>query len=262
MATLLEVKNLTVCYPNCADAFKTKKSSFLAVNNVSFAISKGETLGLVGESGSGKSTLGKSIIRLAPIQSGEIFFDNEPIHNLSNRAFFPYRKKIQMVFQDPFNSLNPRMTIEMILKEPLDIHFKHWTKQQKQARIVELLNQVGLPASSLVRYPHEFSGGQRQRIGIARALAIEPDLLICDEPVSALDVSVQAQIINLLLDLQKNLGLTYLFIAHDLAVIEHISDQVAVMQHGEIVEFASATAIYNSPQHPYTKKLLKSIPKL
>ncbi len=257
---LLEVKNLSVQYKSCGGFFKKSCSIVAAVNNVSLRIQKGRTLGLVGESGSGKSTLGKAIIRLAPITSGEIDFEGECISNKTNRAFFPYRKKIQMVFQDSFNSLDPRMTIESMLLEPLDIHFKHLSRKQRHQRVLDLLDQVGLPSNSLNRYPHEFSGGQRQRIGIARALAVEPELLICDEPVSALDVSIQAQVVNLLMDLQKAFKLTYLFIAHDLAVVEHISDDVAVMRRGEIVEQGPAEALYEHPQHPYTQELLRAIP--
>ncbi|OHE71226.1 MAG: hypothetical protein A2007_05110 [Verrucomicrobia bacterium GWC2_42_7] len=219
-------------------------------------------MGLVGESGSGKTTLGRAIVRLAPITEGAIFYGKDEISNLSNREFFPYRKKIQMIFQDPFNSLNPRMTVASILGEPLDIHFPDWSKEQKTQRIVDLLKKVGLQPDHMNRYPHEFSGGQRQRIGIARALAIEPEFIICDEPVSALDVSVQAQIINLLQDLQEEMGLTYLFIAHDLAVVEHVSDEVLVMQTGKIVEHSDAESLYTNPQHPYTRQLLASIPQM
>jgi peptide/nickel transport system ATP-binding protein/oligopeptide transport system ATP-binding protein len=181
---------------------------------------------------------------------------------MGKRAFFPYRKKMQMIFQDPFNSLNPRMSIEQILSEPLDIHFSSLGSGQKRKKVLKLLDLVGLGQNSLPRYPHEFSGGQRQRIGIARALAVEPEFIVCDEPVSALDVSVQATIINLLQDLQEELGLTYLFIAHDLAVVEHVSDEVLVMTQGRIVEQADSETIYRAPQHPYTKKLLKAVPKV
>lgn len=259
---LLEVKHLTIEFEEHRGFFKKNIQRFRAVNDVQFSIQKGSTMGLVGESGSGKSTLGKAIIRLVEIASGEIWFQGEKISGLSDKRFFPYRKRIQMIFQDPFNSLNPRMTIESILKEPLDIHFKQWSSKKKSERVVELLEKVGLLPDSLSRYPHEFSGGQRQRIGIARALAVEPEFLICDEPVSALDVSVQAQIINLLTDLQAELGLTYLFIAHDLAVIEHISDEVLVMSQGKVVEHAKAEELYRSPQNEYTKKLLQAVPEI
>ncbi|MDR2769416.1 MAG: ATP-binding cassette domain-containing protein [Puniceicoccales bacterium] len=259
---MLEIKDLCVYYVNTTGFFRKIKHVIKAVDGISLKLEQGCTLGLVGESGSGKSTVGKAIVRLVAAYSGGIFFNGICISNKTNREFFPYRKKIQMIFQDPFNSLNPRMHVKSILMEPLDIHFKFWSRQQKYSRVLELLDQVGLPHTSLSRYPHEFSGGQRQRIGIARALAVEPELLICDEPVSALDVSVQAQIVNLLMDLQKAFGLTYLFIAHDLAIVEHMSDVVAVMQQGRIVEQALAQDLYVAPKHPYTQKLLQSIPTL
>ena len=233
-----------------------------AVDGVSLKIGRGETYALVGESGSGKSTLGRAILNLEPVAAGQITYLGQSIHALNRRAMMPYRKKIQVIFQDPFGSLNPRMTIFSIIAEPLDIHFKDWSRSQKEARVADLLRRVGLDPDFMQRYPHQFSGGQRQRIGIARALAVEPEFIICDEPVSALDVSVQAQIVNLLQDLQEELGLTYLFIAHDLAVVEHISDEVLVMSEGKIVEQASAEAIYQDPQHPYTRKLLAAVPKL
>lgn len=253
---LLAVEKLYVRY------FSNFKKNGCAVNQVSFEIKQKETLGIVGESGSGKTSLGRAIIRLAPIISGTVYFNNCPISNLTTQQFFPYRKKIQMIFQDPFGSLNPRMTLEAILQEPLKIHFNHLSKEQRHKRILELLDQVHLPKNALKRYPNEFSGGQRQRIGIARALAVEPELLICDEPVSALDVSIQAQIINLLVDLQKNLGLTYLFISHDMAVVHHISDHIAVMQNGSFVEQAPVDKLYTHPQHPYTQTLLASVPEI
>ena len=254
---LLAVDRLCVGYFDSS----TKKINY-AVNRVSFHLKQRETLGIVGESGSGKTSLGRAIIRLAPITSGAIYFNNQPIVPLNTRQFFPYRKKIQMIFQDPFGSLNPRMTLETIVKEPLEIHFKHLSQQQQHKRILELLDQVHLPKTALNRYPNEFSGGQRQRIGIARALAVEPELLICDEPVSALDVSIQAQIINLLVDLQKELSLTYLFISHDMAIVRHISNHVAVMQNGCFVEQAPTDTLYANPQHPYTQTLLNSIPEI
>jgi peptide/nickel transport system ATP-binding protein/oligopeptide transport system ATP-binding protein len=219
-------------------------------------------VGLVGESGCGKTTTGRAIIRLAPITAGTVRIDGRPVAHLSSRDFFPYRRRMQMVFQDPYGSLNPRMTIAQILQEPLGVHFPKWDKARRKARTKELLEKVGLSANHLERYPHEFSGGQRQRIGIARALAVEPELLICDEPVSALDVSVQAQIVNLLQDLQKELGLAYLFIAHDLAVVEHISDTVLVMTQGKVVERGPARQITESPAHPYTRQLLDAVPQL
>lgn len=260
--TLLEVKNLEVYFTSNSGIFSQKKDIIKAVDGVSFRINKGTTVGLVGESGSGKTTIGRSLIKLAPISSGKIFYDGVEIGSLGARKFFPYRKKMQMIFQDPFNSLNPRMTLYDIIAEPLDIHFPKLKKKEKYERVANLLSKVKLDTDFMTRYPHEFSGGQRQRIGIARALAVEPEFLICDEPVSALDVSVQAQIVNLLQDIQEEFGLTYLFIAHDLAVIEHISDQVLVMTAGKIVEQASAEMIYQDPKHIYTKKLLEAIPKI
>ena len=258
----LEVKELKVHFPVYGGVFRRVVDHVKAVDGVSFRIPKGKTVGLVGESGSGKTTIGRSIVKLNPITSGTIHYRGRDISCLSRKAFFPYRKKIQMIFQDPFNSLNPRMTVEAILAEPLTIHFANMTRQQRRDRSAELLDQVGLEGRHLERYPHEFSGGQRQRIGIARSLAVEPEFIICDEPVSALDVSVQAAIVNLLQDLQERLGLTYLFIAHDLAVVEHISDEVLVMTEGKIVEQATAREIYESPQHDYTRKLLDAVPKL
>jgi oligopeptide transport system ATP-binding protein len=233
-----------------------------AVDGVSFAIREGSTVGLVGESGSGKTTIGRAIARLVPITTGSIRYRGERISGLSRGAFMAWRRKIATIFQDPFNSLNPRMTIAEIIAEPLEIHCPDWTRRRRVERCRELLERVSLDAEHLERYPHEFSGGQRQRIGIARALAAEPEFVICDEPVSALDVSVQAQIVNLLQDLQEELGLTYLFIAHDLAVVEHISDQVLVMTEGRIVEQASADDIYRNPQHEYTRRLLAAVPTL
>lgn len=259
-APLLEVKGLKVHYPVTGGLLQRVVDHVKAVDGVSFTVERGTTVGLVGESGSGKTTIGRTIIKLAPITDGTILYQGKDIGNLSHRAFFPYRKQIQMVFQDPFNSLNPRMTIRQIIAEPLDIHFPTLKAADKTERIADLLQKVGLQPDHMQRYPHEFSGGQRQRIGIARALAVEPDFIICDEPVSALDVSVQAQIINLLQDLQEELGLTYLFIAHDLAVVEHISDKVLVMTEGKLVEQASAEEIYRNPRHPYTRKLLDAVP--
>ncbi|MEI8107497.1 MAG: ATP-binding cassette domain-containing protein [Verrucomicrobiota bacterium] len=232
-----------------------------AVDDVSFSIKEGTTVGLVGESGSGKSTIGKTILKLVGATSGEILFEGKEILSLSEKEFRPLRREIQMIFQDPFGSLNPRHTIFQIVGEALEIHFPAMSRSDRRERVSELMKQVGLKVEMMERYPHEFSGGQRQRIGIARALAVKPRFIVCDEPVSALDVSVQAQIVNLLEDLQEELGLTYLFIAHDLAVVEHMSDEVLVMYRGKIVESASAEAIYESPQHEYTKRLLAAVPK-
>ena len=259
---LLSVRDLKVHFPVKGGVLQRTVDLVKAVDGISFDVPRGKTVGLVGESGSGKTTTGRAISRLVPITAGSVHYEDRDLATLSRRDFFAYRKKIQVIFQDPFGSLNPRMTIYSIIAEPLDIHFKEWSKSQKQARVADLLEKVGLTAEFMQRYPHQFSGGQRQRIGIARALAVEPDFIVCDEPVSSLDVSVQAQIINLLQDLQDELGLTYLFIAHDLAVVEHISDQVLVMIEGKIVEQASAAEIYSNPQHPYTVKLLEAVPQL
>lgn len=260
--TLLSVRDLKVHFPVKGGLLQRTVDVVKAVDGISFDVPRGKTVGLVGESGSGKTTTGRAIARLVPITAGSVQYGGRDLATLSRSEFFAYRKKIQVIFQDPFGSLNPRMTIYSIIAEPLDIHFKDWSKAQKQARVADLLEKVGLSADLMQRYPHQFSGGQRQRIGIARALAVEPEFIVCDEPVSALDVSVQAQIVNLLQDLQEELGLTYLFIAHDLAVVEHISDEVLVMTEGKIVEQASADEIYNNPQHPYTVKLLEAVPQL
>ena len=259
---ILSVSDLKVHFPVKGGVLQRTIDVVKAVDGISFDVHRGKTIGLVGESGSGKTTTGRAIARLVPITSGSVRYEKRDLAALSRRDFFSYRKKIQVIFQDPFSSLNPRMTAYSIIAEPLDIHFKDWSKSQKLARVADLLEKVGLSADFMQRYPHQFSGGQRQRIGIARALAVEPDFIVCDEPVSALDVSVQAQIINLLQDLQDELGLTYLFIAHDLAVVEHISEQVLVMTEGKIVEQASAAEIYSNPQHPYTVKLLEAVPKV
>ncbi len=259
--TILEVKDLKVHFPVYGGVFRRVVDHVKAVDGVSFRVPRGKTVGLVGESGSGKTTIGRAIVRLNKITAGAIYYEGREIGKLSRKEFFPYRKKIQMIFQDPFNSLNPRMNVEAIVGEALTIHFPEMSRAQRRDRTVELLRQVGLLEDHLRRYPHEFSGGQRQRIGIARALAVEPEFIVCDEAVSALDVSVQASIVNLLQDLQQELGLTYLFIAHDLAVVEHISDEVLVMTEGKIVEQATADEIYENPRHEYTRKLLDAVPK-
>lgn len=273
-SALVEVRDLKVHFPVKSGLLQRVTSAIKAVDGVSFDIPRGKTVGLVGESGSGKTTCGRAIAQLVQATSGRITYDGvdllritdddflNPSYRISDKDFFSYRKRIQIIFQDPFNSLNPRMRIEQIVAEPLEIHFPLMSREQRRARIADLLQKVGLQADHMDRFPHQFSGGQRQRIGIARALAVEPEFIICDEPVSALDVSVQAQIVNLLQDLQEELGLTYLFIAHDLAVVEHISDWVMVMTEGKIVEQADADAIYRNPQHPYTQKLLEAVPKL
>ncbi|HAS8175291.1 TPA: ABC transporter ATP-binding protein [Vibrio vulnificus] len=230
-----------------------------AVDGVSLAVKRGETLGLVGESGCGKSTLGRTILKLFEPTDGKIFFEGRDITKLSAKEMRPLRKEMQIVFQDPLESLNQRHTIGMILEEPFIIH-KVGTQQERKQWVLELLEKVGLPATAINRYPHEFSGGQRQRIGIARAIALKPKLLICDESVSALDVSVQAQIINLLLKLQQEMNLAIIFISHDLSVVRQVSDNVAVMYFGEIVEYGKSVELYNNPQNDYTKKLLSAIP--
>jgi len=259
---LLEVKSLKTWFPVHAGLLRRHVDDIKAVDDVSFTVEQGTTVGLVGESGSGKTTIGRTILRLAPATSGEVLFEGRSILPMSEREFRPLRREMQMIFQDPFGSLNPRMSILSIISEALEIHFPAMTRADRRERVASLLRQVGLQPEMMNRYPHEFSGGQRQRIGIARALAVEPKFIVCDEPVSALDVSVQAQIVNLLQDLQEELGLTYLFIAHDLAVVEHISDHVLVMHRGRIVESASAEAIYQHPQHEYTRKLLAAVPRL
>ena len=258
---LLEVKNLRTWFPVTGGVLRRHIDDVKAVDDVSFTIEPGTTVGLVGESGSGKSTIGKTILKLVPATGGQILFDGRDILPMSESEFRPLRSEVQMIFQDPFGSLNPRHTIFQIVGEALEIHFPAMNRSDRRERVNELMKQVGLKPEMMERYPHEFSGGQRQRIGIARALAVKPKFIVCDEPVSALDVSVQAQIVNLLQDLQAELGLTYLFIAHDLAVVEHISDHVLVMYRGKIVESASAEAIYEAPQHEYTRKLLAAVPK-
>lgn len=258
--SLLSVEQLKMYYPVLGGVFKKRIGDVKAVDGVSLDIKEGETLGLVGESGCGKSTLGKAIVRLLKPTAGEITFQGHDITTASEHSLRPLRRDLQMVFQDPAESLNPKMTVNELLSEPLIIH-KLCHPRDREARVKELLNKVGLPSGAYGKYAFEFSGGQRQRIGIARALAVEPRLIILDEPVSALDVSVQAQVLNLLMDLQKEMGLSYLFIAHDLSVVKHISDRVAVMYLGKIVEQAPAERLYGFPRHAYTKALIRSIPK-
>lgn len=250
---LIEVKNLK-------KYFKVGPKAILkAVDDVSFTIKKGETLGLVGESGCGKTTCGRTVMGLYPATSGEVLFDGENIHGLNSKTKKEFTRKAQIIFQDPYASLNPRMTVGDIIAEGIEIHGLY-TGQEKVDKIYHLLELVGLNKEHASRFPHEFSGGQRQRIGIARALAIEPEFIVCDEPISALDVSIQAQVVNLLIKLQRELGLTYLFIAHDLSMVKHISDRVGVMYLGTMVELASSHDLYSKPLHPYTQALLSAIP--
>ena len=257
---LLQVRNLKKHFPIPGGFLGTVRGHVHAVDGVSFAIRKGETLALVGESGCGKSTVGKAILRLFDITDGEVMLEGKRIDNLSARELRPLRREVQVVFQDPFSSLNPRMRVRDILAEPIRNYGLAKTTAEMDERIAGLLDKVRLPRDAAGRWPHEFSGGQRQRIGIARALAVEPELIICDEAVSALDVSVKAQIVNLLQDLQRELGLALLFISHDLAIVEHIAHRVAVMYLGQIVELAEKRALFASPQHPYTEALLSAVP--
>jgi oligopeptide transport system ATP-binding protein len=257
---LLEVRDLVKHYPVAAGLFGRAVGVVRAVDGVSFTIRRGETLGLVGESGCGKTTTGRCILQLERPTSGSVRFEGQELTTLGAEALRVVRRRMQVIFQDPYSSLNPRMTVGQIVGEPLAVHGLVRGAAAQEARVQELLRQVGLLSQHGRRYPHELSGGQRQRVGIARALALEPSLIICDEPVSALDVSIQAQIINLLEDLGRDLGLTYLFVAHDLSVVRHISDRVAVMYLGRIVELADRQTLYESPRHPYTKALLSAVP--
>lgn len=251
---LIEIKNLCKYFP------AGKKRTLKAVDNVSLTIAKGETLGLVGESGCGKTTCGRTILKLYPPTSGQIFFDGEDVSHIKGKGLLNFKKRAQMIFQDPYSSLDPRMTIAEIISEGMTVH-NHLSNQEKQEKVNELLGKVGLTEDYANRFAHELSGGQRQRIGIARALAVEPEFIVCDEPISALDVSIQAQIINLLIKLQKENHLTYLFISHDLSVVRHISDQVGIMYLGSMVELGSSQAIFGQPLHPYTKALISAIPE-
>ncbi len=253
---LIEVKNLKQYFNINMGLFKSKPLK--AVDDVSFTINKGETLGLVGESGCGKTTVGRTLLHLYKPTAGEVWYDGKQIKTAED--VHEFRKNATMVFQDPYSSLNPRMTVADIIGEPLDVHKMYQDKKEREERIFELMSHVGLNSEHASRYAHEFSGGQRQRIGIARALAVDPKFIVCDEPVSALDVSIQAQVINMFDELQEKLGLTYLFIAHDLLVVRHISDRIAVMYLGRMVELADADEIYNHPLHPYSKSLLSAVP--
>lgn len=256
---ILEIKNLKTYFPVKSQSLFSKNLTLKAVDDVSIKLTKGSTLGIVGESGCGKSTLAKTIARLIPSTEGQILYKGKEITDFSHKQLKAVRSKIQYVFQDPYESLNPRHTIQNILEEPFLIH-ETLDLCQRQERVKALLSKVGLPPDSLHKYPHEFSGGQRQRIGIARAIALNPEVLICDEPVSALDVSVQSQIINLLMQLQQEMDLSLIFIAHDLTVVKHISDTIAVMYLGQVVEYATGDELFTQPQHPYTQLLINAIP--
>lgn len=256
---LIEVEHLKKHFPLKTSMFKKGKQVVKAVDDVSFHIYKGETFGLVGESGCGKSTLGRTLNRLYDPTEGKIIFDGQDIASLNQKELQPYRKRMQMIFQDPYSSLNPYMNVEGIIDEPLEIHTK-LSKMERREIIIDILEKVGLQKDDMEKFPHEFSGGQRQRIGIARALAINPDFILCDEAISALDVSIQAQVINMLEDLQTELGLTYLFVAHDLSMVRHISDRIGVMYLGKMVEISPSDELYDKPLHPYTQALLSAIP--
>jgi oligopeptide transport system ATP-binding protein len=257
---MLEVRDLQKFFPLGGGLLGRRRDVVRAVDGVSFDVRRGEVLSLVGESGSGKTTVGRTVLRLQAPSSGSIRFDGQDITTLSRRKMRPFRQRMQLVFQDPYASLNPRMTVEQIVAAPLEIHGRGGSRAERRGHVEHALGLVGLLPEHRTRYPHEFSGGQRQRVGIARALITEPDLLVADEPVSALDVSVQAQVVNLLLELKQRLGLTMLFIAHDLAVVGHISDRVAVMYLGRIVELADTRALFAAPRHPYTEALLSAAP--
>jgi oligopeptide transport system ATP-binding protein len=258
-ANLVEVDDLRVYFPIRSGVFKTVQGTVKAVDGTTFAVRRGETLGLVGESGCGKSTIGRAMIRLREATGGSVRFDGVDLATLDPGELRKYRRRMQIIFQDPYGSLDPRMTVGSIIAEPIETH-NLATGEAKTERIADLLRLVGLDPNYVKRYPHEFSGGQRQRIGVARALAVEPEFIVCDEPISALDVSIQAQVLNLLTDLRTRLGLTYLFVAHDLSVVKHISDRVAVMYLGKIVELGPPERLYGAPGHPYTRALLSAVP--
>lgn len=258
---LLEVKELKTYFTSKKGFFSKVTSHVKAVDGVSFDISRGEVLALVGESGCGKTTIGRTILRLIPATEGSVHFDGTDVLNANRKTLFNLRKKMQIIFQDPFSSLNPRMTVDQLISEGLTIH-RVGTSAQRREKSAELLEKVGLSADYAKRHPHEFSGGQRQRIGIARALALNPDFIVCDEAVSALDVSVQAQVLNLLSDLKKEFNLSYLFIAHNLSVVEHIADRIAVMYLGRIMELTDRDTLFSAPKHPYTKALFSAIPEI
>jgi oligopeptide transport system ATP-binding protein len=258
---LLKVENLVKYFPiNRGIVFQRQVGAVHAIDDISFEISKGETLGLVGESGCGKSTTGRTILQLYKPTSGHVYFEGQDLTLIHGEQLRKMRKRMQMIFQDPYASLNPRMTVEEIIGEPIVVHEEGVNRHEIHERVKELLNLVGLSSGLIDRYPHEFSGGQRQRIGVARALAMQPALIVCDEPISALDVSIQAQVVNLLEDLQQKMGLTYLFIAHDLSMVRHISNRIAVMYLGVIAELAPREELYTNPLHPYTQALLSAVP--
>lgn len=258
MSTIVEARGLKMYFPVGRTLGGKPKKLLKAVDDVSFSIAKGETFGLVGESGCGKTTVGRCLVRLYEPTDGQVFFDGQDIAHLSEKPLVPYRRRMQMIFQDPYASLNPRMTVASIIAEPL--RYAGASREYQNERVRELVDLVGLKPDHLQRYPHEFSGGQRQRVGIARALACNPEFIVCDEPISALDVSIQAQVVNLLIKLQKEFGLTYLFISHDLSMVKHISDRVGVMYLGSMVELASNYDLYDKPMHPYTQALISAIP--
>ena len=262
LTPLMEVRDLKVHFPVRSGLLRRQTDVFKAVDGVSFSVPAGKTVGLLGESGSGKTTIGRTLVKLLAATAGEVLWKGEDILPMSEREFRPLRRRIQYIFQDPFGSLNPRMTISKIIGEALEIHFKEMRPSERDDRVAALLQRVGLRSEMGSRFPHEFSGGQRQRIGIARALAVEPEFLICDEPVSALDVSVQAQIVNLLQDIQQELGLAILFIAHDLAVVEHVSDSVLVLHRGKIVEAGVTGEVLRAPTNSYTRELLAAVPRI
>ncbi len=259
---LLKVEHLKKYYPVKSSSLKRSNDFVKAVDDISFDVKVGETFGIVGESGCGKSTMGKSVIRLIEPTDGKVILDGQDFTALKGKELKKARENIKLIFQDPYASLNPRMTVKDIIGEPIDIAKIYKTKKERDDRIIEVMKQVGLNLDYLYRYPHEFSGGQRQRIGIARAIALQPKLIICDEPVSALDVSIQAKIINLLKELQQKLGIAYIFISHDLSVVKHIADRVGVMYLGNMMEMADKKALYSNPLHPYTQALFSAIPKI
>ncbi|OPA79966.1 peptide ABC transporter substrate-binding protein [Paenibacillus selenitireducens] len=256
---LLDVRNLKKYFPTGSSGFGREKKVLKAVDDISFHIHKGETFGLVGESGCGKSTTGRSIVRLHEVTDGEVWFDGVNVAQMNEKGLKPFRKRMQTIFQDPYSSLNPSMNVAQLIREPMEIH-GFGSKKDQHDRVLELLEKVGLKPEHVDRYPHEFSGGQRQRISIARALSVNPEFILCDEPISALDVSVQAQVVNMLEDLQGEFGLTYLFIAHDLSMVRHISNRIGVMYLGKLVEIAPSDELYTHPAHPYTQALLSAIP--